>query len=117
MAETNINKANALGNKISEAEMKKEVADAAKALATKKKKAISIPKQLAPVVGETMISCINGACIRVPVDGEEYEIPEPFFALIRESLKTVNSGDVRASGALGNGANDQFLESDDAKTK
>lgn len=116
MAELNINKANESGNKISEAEMKRDVEKAAKILATKAKKSITIPKQLAPVVGETMISCINGACIRVPVDGEEYEIPEPFFHIIKESLKTVNSGDVRSSGILDVGANDQFLESVAAKS-
>ena len=108
MAEVNVNKANATGNRPSEAEMKREVEAAAKSLATKKKKGISIPKQMAPIVGDTMISCINGACIRVPVDGEEYQVPEPFYEIIKESLKTVNSGDVRAS--LTQGANDQYLD-------
>lgn len=107
MAEANINTANGSGSQITEAEMKKSVETAARVLATKKKKSISIPKQLVSVLGDTMISCINGACIRVPVDGNEYEIPEPFHHIIRESLKTVNSGDVRAD--LTAGANDDFL--------
>lgn len=105
---TPVNGANAAGNKISEAEMKRDVEQAAKALGKAKKKSISIPKQLAPMVGDTMISCINGACIRVPVDGESYDIPEPYHALITNSLKTINSGDVRPT--LKAGANDDYLD-------
>lgn len=105
---TPVNGANAAGNKISEAEMKRDVEAAAKALGKAKKKSISIPKQMAPVVGDTLISCINGACIRVPVDGEEYEIPEPYYNVIKDSLKTINSGDVR--GTLKAGANDEYLD-------
>lgn len=105
---TPVNGANASGSKISEAEMKRDVERAAKALGSAKKKSISIPKQLAPMVGETMFSCINGACIRVPVDGETYEIPEPYHELITNSLKTINSGDVRAT--LPAGANDTYLD-------
>jgi hypothetical protein len=104
-----VNKANATeGNRPTEAEMKSEVEHAAKVLASANKKSISIPKQMASVLGETMIAGINGAFIRVPVDGEEYEIPEPYYNIIKESLKTVNSEDVR--GSLTQGANDQFLE-------
>lgn len=103
----NVNTTANMTNKISEAEMKRDVDRAAKALKAKKKKSIMIPKQLAPIVGDTMIACINGACIRVPVDGEEHDIPEPFVKIIKDSLKTVNSGDVRAS--LTQGANDRYL--------
>jgi hypothetical protein len=104
----NINTTQNMSNKISEGEMKRDVERAAKALKAKKKKAIAIPKQMAPILGDTVLSCINGACIRVPVDGEEYEIPEPYFEVIKNSLKTVNSGDVRST--LKAGANDNFLE-------
>lgn len=108
MAEAKLNKANESGNRPSESEMKAEVEHAAKILGDAPKKTISIPKQMASVLGETLIAGINGAYIRVPVDGEEYEIPEPYHAIIRESLKTVNSEDVRSS--LTQGANDQFLD-------
>jgi hypothetical protein len=104
----NINTTQNMTNKISEGEMKRDVERAAKSLAAKKKKSISIPKQMAPILGDTVTSCINGACIRVPVDGESYDIPEPYFEVIKESLKTVNSGDVRST--LKAGANDNFLE-------
>lgn len=111
---TPINGANApsekidhLGNKVSEAEIKSELDKAAKALKAKNKKAVSIPKQLATVLGDVLPACINGVCIKVPVDGEEYEVPEPYVALIRESLKTINSGDVRRT--LKTGADDSFL--------
>jgi hypothetical protein len=89
--------------------MKAEVEHAAKVLGDAPKKSISIPKQMASVLGGTVIAGINGAFIRVPVDGEEYEIPEPYYNIIKESLKTVNSEDVR--GSLTQGANDQYLDS------
>jgi hypothetical protein len=108
LVNANINTTQNMSNRISEGEMKRDVERAAKTLAAKKKKAITIPKQMAPILGDTLVSCINGACIRVPVDGEEYEIPEPYFQVIKESLKTVNSGDVRAT--LKAGANDSFLD-------
>ena len=109
-----VNKANeATGNRPSEAEMKADVEHAAKIIGEAKKKSISIPKQMAGVLGETMIAGINGAFIRVPVDGEEYEIPEPYYNIIKESLKTVNSSDVRES--LTQGANDEFLEASPVK--
>ena len=103
-----VNKANEESNKISEAEMKAEVEAAVKVLSGAKKKSISIPKQMASVLGETLVAGINGAFIRIPVDGEEYEIPEHYHAIIKESLKTVNSADVRES--LTQGANDQYLD-------
>jgi hypothetical protein len=104
----NINTTANMSNKISEGEMSRDVKRAAAALKAKKKVKISIPKQMAPILGDILISCINGACIRVPVDGEEHEIPEPYKEVIRNSLKTVNSGDVRSS--LSQGANDQYLD-------
>jgi hypothetical protein len=103
-----VNKANETSNSISEAQMKADVENAVKVLGDMPKKAISIPKQMASVLGEVLPAGINGAYIRVPVDGEEYEIPEPYHAIIKESLKTINSSDVRNS--LTQGANDQFLD-------
>lgn len=98
----NINNANeASGNKISEAEMKRDVEQAAKALGEMKTKSISIPKQMAPILGETVRAFINGAEIRVPVDGESHDIPAPYYEVIKESLKTINSGDVRSDRNLG----------------
>lgn len=102
LVNANINTTANMSNKISEGEMKRDVDRAAKALQAKKKVSISIPKQLAPTVGDTMIACINGACIRVPVDGEDYDIPEPYAKIIKDSLKTVNSGDVRPLLSQGN---------------
>lgn len=98
----NINGANgANGSRISEAEMKRDVEKAAKELGKMKTKSISIPKQMAPILGETMRAFINGAEIRVPIDGESYDIPEPYYEIIKNSLKTINSGDVRAEMNLG----------------
>jgi hypothetical protein len=98
----NINTTANMSNRISEGEMSRDVERAAKALKAKKKVTVNIPKQLAPTVGDVMISCINGACIRVPVDGEDHDIPEPYAKIIKDSLKTVNSGDVRPLLTQGN---------------
>lgn len=103
-----INKANENNNRPSESEMKADVENAVRVIGAAKKKAITIPKQMASVLGEVLPVGINGAYIRVPVDGEEYEIPEPYYNIIKESLKTINSSDVRES--LTQGANDQYLD-------
>jgi hypothetical protein len=102
LVNANINTTANMSNRISEGEMSRDVERAARALKAKKKVTVNIPKQLAPTVGDIMISCINGACIRVPVDGEDHEIPEPYAKIIKESLKTVNSGDVRPLLSQGN---------------
>ena len=101
---TPINGANTAGNRVSEAEIKHELKEAQRKLSSKKLKSVSIPKQLAATIGDVLPACINGVCIKVPVDGEEYEVPEPYVEIIRNSLKTINSGDVRAT--LKAGAND-----------
>lgn len=101
-----INKANQ-HSYVNESEIKRELEEAKAKIQSKKLKAISIPKQLASTIGDVLPACINGVCIKVPVDGEEYEVPEPYVAIIRNSLKTINSGDVRAN--LKSGANDDYL--------
>lgn len=106
----NINGANAAtGNRPTEAEMKRDVENAKRVLEAQKTKAISIPKQMAQYTGDTMIACINGACIRVPVDGESYDIPEAYHEIIRTSLKTIHGGDVRDQFNLGDKVNDDAL--------
>ena len=97
----NINTANGAGSQVTEAEMKRDVENAARVLGEMPTKSISIPKQMAPILGDTVRSFINGAEIRVPVDGESYDIPAPYYEIIKNSLKTINSGDVRADLNLG----------------
>lgn len=104
-----MNNANMGSNKISEAEMKRDVEAAAKVLKDSSTKSITIPKQMAPILGETLISCINGACIRIPVDGESYDIPEPYYKVIQESLKTIHAGDVRDEYGFGSKVGDDAL--------
>ena len=109
----NINKANganAYSNRPSEAEMKRELEYAKQVLETKSKKSVSIPKQMAQYIGDTMVSCINGACVRIPVDGESYEVAEPYYDLIMNSLKTIHAGDVRAEYGFGDKVNDDALK-------
>lgn len=97
------------GNKPTEAEMKRDVEAAARILETSEKKSISIPKQMVPILGETMISCINGACIRVPIDGNSYDIPAPYHQIITDSLKTIHAGDVRDEYGFGDKVLDAAL--------
>ena len=108
----NVNKSNgSLGDyfRVSEADMKRDVEKAAATLGEEAKKTISIPKQMIPYLGETMIACINGACIRVPIDGESYDIPESYYPIIMESMKTIHAGDVRDQYGFGEKVNDQAL--------
>lgn len=105
-----INKANSAGSTLTEAEMKRDVEAAKRALQAKETKSISIPKQMAPYTGETMVSCINGACIRVPVDGNSYDIPAPYYELIMNSLKTIHAGDVRSEYGFGDKVDDAPLQ-------
>lgn len=105
----NINTANGSGNRISESEMERDAKNAAKVLGKMKTKSVTIPKQMAQYLGETLPACINGACIRVPVDGEAHDVPEPYFEIIKNSLKTINSGDVRDEYNLGKDVNSDAL--------
>jgi hypothetical protein len=97
----NINTANGAGSKFTEAEFQRELDQVARVLGEMPTKTISIPKQMAATVGESLPAIINGVKIVVPVNGESYEIPEPYYNIIMNSLKTIHSGDVRADLNLG----------------
>ena len=105
----NINRANSSGSQITEAEMKRELEAAKRHLEQQKTKAVSIPKQMAQYTGDTMIACINGACVRVPVDGNSYDVPEAYYDIIMNSLKTIHAGDVRDAYGFGDKVNDDAL--------
>ena len=106
----NINGANAAtGNRPSESEMKREVDAAKRHLEQQKTKSVTIPKQMAQYVGDTMISCINGACVRIPVDGKSYDVPEAYHDIIMNSLQTIHGGDVRDQYGFGDKVNDNEL--------
>ena len=104
-----INIANGGGAQITEAEVKRELEQAAKTLGEMKTKTISIPKQMAPIIGESLPAFINGVKVVVPVDGESYDIPEAYYEVIKNSLKVINSGDVRADLNLGKDVDDDAL--------
>lgn len=74
---------------VTDAELQKMTEAAAKALGSAKKVKVSIPAALQKSVGPTVPFGINGAIIVIPVDGEDYEVPEPYGALVKEYLKTV----------------------------
>ena len=107
----NINGANnANSNRPTEAEMKRELEYAKAVLSQQKTKSVSIPKQMAQYVGETLPACINGACVRVPVDGESYDVPEAYYPIIMNSLKTIHAGDVRDAYGFGDKVGDDALK-------
>ena len=106
-----VNGANgATGNRPTEAEMKREVEHAKNVLSQQKTKSVSVPKQMAQYTGETMVSCINGACVRIPVDGESYDVPEAYYDIIMNSLKTIHAGDVREAHGFGDKVDHEALK-------
>lgn len=106
----NINGANAAsGNRPTESEMKRDIEYAKQVLSQQKTKSVTIPKQMAQYVGDTMISCINGACVRIPVDGKSYDVPEAYYDVIMNSLQTIHAGDVRDAYGFGDKVNDDAL--------
>lgn len=54
-----------------------------------KKVKVSIPSVLEAQLGKNMFVGINGVSITIPVDGEEYEVPEPFAQHVKQTLKNL----------------------------
>lgn len=76
---------------ISEAQLQKQVDEAARALRETKKVKVSIPKALAKNIGPTLPLGLNGAMIVLPVDGTEHEVPAPYKVLLDEYLANLTS--------------------------
>ena len=72
-------------------DLEKQVKDAAKALQAEKLVKVSIPKALEKHIGPTLLLGINGVQIVLPVDGQDYEVPAPFKAHLKEYLDNVQS--------------------------
>lgn len=60
-----------------------------------KKVKVSIPKQMASVLGSSLPVGINGCVIVIPVDGKQYEVPEAYAEILHQSLQVVQAEDVR----------------------
>lgn len=71
------------------AELAAETKKAQKAFGNAKKVKVSIPSVLAGQLGSTQFIGVNGVHVNVPVDGEDYEIPEPHAQVLKEMLKNL----------------------------
>lgn len=90
MANTNVNSTKAMtGRKKSSAELNAEVATAQKAFSGEKKVKVSVPKVLQPQLGNNLFIGVNGVSVNIPVDGEEYEIPETLAKHVKDYLKNL----------------------------
>ena len=56
-----------------------------------KKVKFSIPVGLQRNIGHTLFLAINGVSLVIPVDGEDYEIPETFAEHGKQYLKTLTT--------------------------
>jgi|SRR5690606_19625481 len=89
----------ASSKKLTEAEYRRDLERVKRKLQEEKLVKISIPKQLRSVLGATLPVGINGVVMNIPVDGSEYEVPEPMAKIIKDSLKVIQVTDVDASVA------------------
>jgi len=95
-----INTTSSIASKqFTEAEYLQDLEKVKRKLQQEKMVKVSIPKQLRSVLGVSLPVGINGVFMNIPVDGNEYEIPEPMAKIIKESLKVIQVTDVDASVA------------------
>lgn len=68
-----------------------QVKEAAEKLKAEKLVKVSIPKALEKNIGPTLPLGINGVMLVLPVDGEEYDVPAPFKALLKSYLDNIQN--------------------------
>jgi hypothetical protein len=76
---------------LSQADLERQIKDAAIILREEKKVKVSIPKALQKSIGLTLPLGINGAMIVLPVDGSEHEVPAPYKALLNDYLANLTT--------------------------
>lgn len=69
------------------AELANETKEALKKFSNEKTVKVSIPSVLAPKLGSVQFISVNGVSVNVPVDGEEYPIPETHANFLKQYLK------------------------------
>jgi len=101
MAKQKVNTTSSIsaGKQFTDAEYKRDLERVKRKLEQEKLVKVSIPKQLRSVLGATLPVGINGVVMNIPVDGNEYEVPEPMAKIIKNSLKVIQVTDVDASVA------------------
>lgn len=81
ITETNRQKTNA--------QLVEEIKVAQKKFKGEKKVKVSIPSVLQAQLGTTQFVSVNGVHVNIPVDGEEYEVPETLAGVLKEMLKNL----------------------------
>ena len=76
-------------NPKSNKDYQKEMDLTAAAFEQEKKVAFSIPKMMQSSLGSELFIGVNGSHVVVPVDGEEYEIPETLAKHGKEVIKNL----------------------------
>lgn len=73
----------------SNAQLTAEIKAAKEKLTKGKMVAVSIPSVLQNHFGSHAFVQVNGSYVNIPVDGEEYSIPEPLANVLKESLRNL----------------------------
>lgn len=71
----------------SNATLKRELDAAKKAFADAPEKELTIPAMFKKHFGATLFIGINGVFVNVPVDGQPYSVPEPFY---EHAMRSIN---------------------------
>lgn len=71
------------------AQLAAEVKVAKKKFEGEKTVKVSIPSALSGQLGSTQYVAVNGVHVNVPVDGEEYDIPETHANVLKEMLRNL----------------------------
>lgn len=96
MAKTKVNTVASISEgSLSEKQYKDSLEKMQKVFKDMKKVKVAVPKQMRNVVGDTIPVTINGCTIVLPVDGNQYEVPEAFAEVLYGSLQVVQAEDVR----------------------
>lgn len=81
-------------SQVTEAQYNRDIKNAEQLLGSFPKVKFSIPKQLSQYLGSELIVTIEGVSIHIPVNGKEYEIPEPFEPVAKYTLSHLNVTDL-----------------------
>lgn len=75
------------GHNKTNAELSAEMKAAAKKFKGEKTETVSIPAVLQPKLGPIQFVSVNGISVNVPVDGEEYQIPQSHAKVLKEMIR------------------------------
>lgn len=70
-------------------DLEAQVKEAAVRLNAEKLVKVSIPKAFEKAIGPTLYLGINGVGLVLPVDGQDYDVPAPYKAHLKEYLDSI----------------------------